>query len=91
MPARVNNNVISMSAGIAGMTKVLTPDAIRAQRAAARRCARALNALCRRHGARLQVTGLASIMSWHRDRSRDPRPADLAAADTKGQDLVFST
>jgi len=88
-----NNNVVSMAAGIAGMTKVLTPDAIRILNARGDALRDGLNALFRRHGARLQVTGLGSIMNLHATARADAAPIrspeDLAGADPLVKDLVF--
>ena len=84
-----NNNVISMAAGIAGMTKVLTPAATRALNGRGTALREALNALCRRHGAKLQATGLGSIMSLHATDRPIRGPGDLAAADSGIRDLVF--
>jgi len=84
-----NNNVISMAAGIAGMTKVLTPNAITALNARGTALRDALNALFRERDARLQVTGLGSIMSVHATHRPIRAPQDLAAADPDIKDLVF--
>jgi glutamate-1-semialdehyde 2,1-aminomutase len=84
-----NNNVISMAAGIAGMRDVFTPAACEALNAQGDALRERLNTICRRHGARLQVTGLGSIMSFHGTDAPIRAPADLARADTAIKDLVF--
>jgi glutamate-1-semialdehyde 2,1-aminomutase len=84
-----NNNVVSMAAGIAGMTRVFTPAACRALNGRGTALREALNAVCRRHGAALQVTGLGSIMSLHAIATPIRAPADLAGADPAVRDLVF--
>ncbi|MCW5772302.1 MAG: aminotransferase class III-fold pyridoxal phosphate-dependent enzyme [Rhodospirillaceae bacterium] len=84
-----NNNVVSMAAGIAGMTEVLTPAALETLNARGDALREALNALFRRRGARLQVTGLGSIMNLHATGAPIRSPADLAGADPLVKDLLF--
>lgn len=84
-----NNNVISMAAGIAGMTKVLTPAALAGLNARGTALREALNALFRRRGAKLQATGLGSILSLHATERPIRNPDDLAGADGEIKDLVF--
>jgi glutamate-1-semialdehyde 2,1-aminomutase len=84
-----NNNVISMAAGIAGMTKVLTPEAIRALNARGDRLRGDLNAMFRRRGAKLTATGLGSIIGLHGTAGPVRTLGDLAAADPAIKDLVF--
>jgi glutamate-1-semialdehyde 2,1-aminomutase len=84
-----NNNVISMAAGIAGMTKVLTPEAIRALNDRGDALRHDLNALFRRRDVRLQATGLGSIIGLHGTGQPIRNPDDLAAADPAIKDLVF--
>lgn len=84
-----NNNVISMAAGIAGMTKVLTPAAIRAVNARGDRLRDSLNAMFRRRRAKLSATGLGSIVGLHGTDRPVRSTADLAAADPAIKDLVF--
>ena len=84
-----NNNVISMAAGIAGMAKVLTPEAIRAVNARGDRLRDGLNAMFRRRGAKLSATGLGSIVGLHGTDRPIRTTADLAASDPAIKDLVF--
>ena len=84
-----NNNVISMAAGIAGMTKVLTPEAIRALNARGDALRDALNAMFSRRGAKLTATGLGSIVGLHGTARPVRNPDDAAAADPAIKDLVF--
>jgi glutamate-1-semialdehyde 2,1-aminomutase len=84
-----NNNVISMAAGIAGMTKVLTPEAIRALNARGDALRDDLNAVFRRRGAKLSATGLGSIIGLHATDRPIRNPDDLAGADPAIKDLVF--
>ncbi len=84
-----NNNVISMAAGIAGMTKVLTPDAIRGLNECGTKLRETLNALFRRRGVGLQATGLGSILNLQATARPIRSPDDLAAVDPAIKDLVF--
>ena len=74
-----NNNVLTMSAGVAGLTRVYTPEA--AERLTARGDAlrEELNALGRRHGVPVQATGVGSILGVHIQEQPIRRPADTAA------------
>src|SRR6185503_11328603 len=60
-----NNNVVTMAAGIAGLTRVFTPAAAEALNARGDALRGRLNALCRDRGASFQFTGIGSLMSAH--------------------------
>ncbi len=60
-----NNNVLSMAAGYAGMSKIFTPDVANALFERGETLRSALNALAEGHGARLRWTGLGSLMTAH--------------------------
>ena len=82
-----NNNVVSMAAGLAGLTEVYTPEA------AGRHTARG-NALRERladavAGAGLQVTGVGSLMAFHATTAAVRRPEDLVDADPRRLELLF--
>jgi glutamate-1-semialdehyde 2,1-aminomutase len=74
-----NNNTLTMAAGLAGLTQVLTPARSRDLNARGDRLRDGLNALFARRGAKLAVSGLGSVMNLH--------PACGASATVK--DLVF--
>ena len=84
-----NNNVLSMSAGIAGLGSVYTPAAAQAlnQRGDAMR--EALNRLCGEHGVGLQFTGLGSLMNLQPTRAPIRNVADLQHTDARLRDLFF--
>jgi glutamate-1-semialdehyde 2,1-aminomutase len=84
-----NNNVLTMSAGIAGLTEVFTPGAADALRERGERFRDRLNALCRAAGASMQFTGCGSIMGVHFTASLIRCPADAAGSDTRLRDLFF--
>lgn len=60
-----NNNVLSMSAGYAGFTRVLTPDAIRRVNDLGDRMRRAMNDALERYGVAGIVVGRGSLMNLH--------------------------
>jgi glutamate-1-semialdehyde 2,1-aminomutase len=76
-----NNNTVTMAAGVAGLTKVLTPERSRNLNARGERLRDGLNELFTRCGAALRVTGLGSVMNLH----AAGKPAAAAAI----KDLVF--
>ena len=60
-----NNNVVSMSAGIAGLSQVLTPDALTQLHARGDRLREALNAAAAELEAPVHVSGRGSLMTIH--------------------------
>ena len=84
-----NNNVVTMAAGIAGLTKVFTPAAAQALNARGEALRGRLNALCRDRGARFQFTGIGSLMSAHATDRPIRTPADAAAADAAVEGVFF--
>jgi len=84
-----NNNVVTMAAGIAGLTRVFTPAAAQALNARGDALRARLNALCRDRRARFQFTGLGSLMSAHATDRPIRTPADAAGADAAVAGLFF--
>ena len=84
-----NNNVLTMSAGHAGMTQVFTPDAADELFARGEALRGRLNALARSHGARMQWMGLGSLMTAHFQSGTVRCPADTAMGDAALRDLFF--
>jgi glutamate-1-semialdehyde 2,1-aminomutase len=60
-----NNNVLTMNAGLVGLTEIYTPERARALNGWGDGLRRRLNATVRRHGLRMQFTGYGSMMSVH--------------------------
>ena len=60
-----NNNVLTMNAGLVGLTEIYTPERAHALNEWGDGLRRRLNALVRRHGLPMQFTGLGSMMSAH--------------------------
>src|SRR6201995_429860 len=56
-----NNNVLTMSAGLVGLTEVYTPDAARGLNARGDALRGRLNAVCEEAGAPIQFTGIGSM------------------------------
>ena len=84
-----NNNLLTMAAGIAGLTEVFTPEAADALRVRGDGFRDRLNALCRAAGAAMQFTGCGSIMNVHFTAASIRNPADAAGADARLRDLFF--
>jgi glutamate-1-semialdehyde 2,1-aminomutase len=60
-----NNNVLTMNAGLVGLTEIYTPARARALNEWGDRLRQRLNAAVRRPGFKMQFTGLGSMMSVH--------------------------
>ncbi|MFM1988104.1 MAG: hypothetical protein RJA99_1061 [Pseudomonadota bacterium] len=84
-----NNNVLTMAAGHAGLTRVLTRDALDAVNARGERLRAALNAVFARHGVALQATGLGSLLTLHATDRPIRSARDLAGSDPRVKDLLF--
>jgi len=84
-----NNNVLTMSAGLAGLTEVYTPDAARVLNARGDALRERLNGLCRAQNAPMQFTGIGSMLAVHFTRERVASPADAAKGDQKLKELFF--
>jgi glutamate-1-semialdehyde 2,1-aminomutase len=84
-----NNNVMTMSAGYAGLTKLFTPEAAGtlAERGEAMRAR--LNALCSKEGVAMQFTGVGSLMNAHFLNGEVRRVDDLAVVDGRLRQLLF--
>jgi glutamate-1-semialdehyde 2,1-aminomutase len=60
-----NNNVLTMNAGLVGLTDLYTPERARALNEWGDQLRRRLNAVVRRQGLEMQFTGLGSMMAAH--------------------------
>src|SRR5437870_3502590 len=60
-----NNNVLTMNAGLVGLTEIYIPERARALNAWGDGLRQRLNAVVRRHGLAMQFTGLGSMFSVH--------------------------
>jgi glutamate-1-semialdehyde 2,1-aminomutase len=60
-----NNNVLTMNAGLVGLTEIYTPERARTLNAAGDRLRGHLNAVARSHRLAMQFTGLGSMIAVH--------------------------
>jgi glutamate-1-semialdehyde 2,1-aminomutase len=84
-----NNNVLTMNAGLAGLTEVYTPEAAIALNARGDALRERLNKLCRTADAPVQFTGIGSMLAVHTMRGAVRSPADAARGDAKLKELFF--
>jgi len=84
-----NNNVMTMAAGYAGLTKLFTPEAAGALAERGDAMRSRLNALCAKEGVAFQFTGLGSLMNGHFVTGEVHSTDDLAAVDGRLRQLLF--
>jgi len=60
-----NNNVLTMNAGLAGLTEIYTPERARTLNASGDRLRQRLNAVVQQHGLAMQFTGRGSMIAVH--------------------------
>lgn len=84
-----NNNVLSMAAGYAGLTKLYPPDAADALSERGEMLRARLNGLCQAADVALQFTGVGSVMNAHFVRGTVLRPRDIADVDKRLRQLFF--
>ena len=84
-----NNNVLTMTAGLTGLTEVYTPQAAMELNARGETLRNRLNALCRAADAPLQFTGIGSMLAVHTMRGVIACPEDAAKSDAKLKELFF--
>lgn len=82
-----NNNVLSMAAGLAGLTKVLSDERLDALNARGDRLRTALNAVMGPHG--WVATGRGSLIGVHPVSGPVNSPADIGGADDRRRELFF--
>lgn len=84
-----NNNVISMAAGAAGLTRVYTPAEAELLNRRGEELRRRLNELCTERGAQLQFTGIGSLMNAHATTEPIVRPSDADERQQAIKALLF--
>jgi glutamate-1-semialdehyde 2,1-aminomutase len=82
-----NNNVLSMAAGLAGLTQVLDDARLEALNARGDRLREQLNAVMAPHG--WVATGMGSMVGFHPVSGPVRSLADLADADDRRRELLF--
>ncbi len=84
-----NNNVLTMNAGLVGLTRIYTPERASALNEWGDALRQRLNALVRRHGLRMQFTGIGSMMSAHMTDRPIRSEADAALGNRALADLFW--
>ena len=84
-----NNNVLTMAAGHAGLTKLFTPEAAGALADRGDAMRTRLNALCAGEGVAIQFTGIGSLMNAHFVGGEVRSTDDLAPIDARLRQLLF--
>ena len=84
-----NNNTLTMTAGLAGLTEVFTPEACVTLNARGDGLRAALNDLFMRYQLRLTATGMGSMITLHPVAGGIRSPEDLAHADKRLRQLLF--
>ena len=84
-----NNNVLTMSAGLAAMGQVFPPEAVAPFNARGDSLRERLNALAREQGAPMQATGRGSMMTLHFLEGAIRSPADAARGNAELRELLF--
>lgn len=84
-----NNNVMTMAAGVAGLSRVLTRSAMDDLNRRGDRLRDRLNALFVGDGARFQATGFGSLLAIHPTQAPIRSPEDLQSADDRLRELLF--
>ena len=82
-----NNDVVTMAAGHAGLTEVLTPDALDALNTRGEALRAALNGSFAAAGLGITATGIGSVMAIHFRSGPIHAPADLAGEDPRLKQL----
>jgi glutamate-1-semialdehyde 2,1-aminomutase len=84
-----NNNVVSMAAGVATLTEVLTTDVLAATNARGDRLRGGLNDVFTRQGIPMCAIGTGSLMNLHGTPGPVQSVDDLSAADDRWKELLF--
>lgn len=84
-----NNNVLSMAAGLAGVSEVLTPSAIAGLNELGDRLRDGLNALFADVDAPMCATGVGSLVAFHTRRGPIRTPHDAELGDDRLKEIVF--
>jgi glutamate-1-semialdehyde 2,1-aminomutase len=84
-----NNNVLSMAAGYAGLTRVYTPDVAERHTARGDKLREDLTATIRAAAAPFRVTGVGSLLAIHATTAPVRSVADLAGTEPRLLELLF--
>ena len=84
-----NNNVLTMAAGVAALTRLLDHELLDELNAKGAALRRTLNTIARDHQVCLQFTGTGSLIGMHATRNRIGNQDDLVDSDDRIRELVF--
>ncbi|WP_137177879.1 aspartate aminotransferase family protein [Roseomonas sp. AR75] len=84
-----NNNTLTMSAGIAALEEIYTPEEARAHNARGDALRATLNGIARRQDVPVQVTGRGSMMAFHVAQQPPRNAAEAAAGSQPLKELLF--
>jgi glutamate-1-semialdehyde 2,1-aminomutase len=84
-----NNNTLTMSAGLKGITEIFTPDACVMLNARGEALKARVNALFMSYQAPMQMTGIGSLLCVHPIAGNITSPDDAAGADVRIKRLLF--
>jgi glutamate-1-semialdehyde 2,1-aminomutase len=84
-----NNNVLTMHAGLVGLTEIYTPERARTLNAFGDRLRERLNALLRRHALAMQFTGIGSMLAVHMTTAPIRSEEDVARGNAALRDLFW--
>jgi glutamate-1-semialdehyde 2,1-aminomutase len=84
-----NNNTLTMSAGIAALSEIYTPDVAVRHNANGEALRDALNALARKHDVPMLVTGRGSMMAFHFGPAAPRNAAEAGAMNQPLKELLF--
>lgn len=84
-----NNNVVSMAAGLAGLTRVYTPEVAAEHTATGDRLRSRLQQVVEEVGAPVTVTGCGSLMTFHPTRVPPRCAEDVTGTDRRPVELLF--
>ena len=84
-----NNNTLTMSAGIAALSEIYTPEVAIAHNADGDALRASLNGRAEAHGMPMVVTGRGSMMAFHFATAAPRDAAEASAGNTAMKDLLF--
>lgn len=84
-----NNNTLTMTAGVVGLTQIYTPEACLALNARGDRLRERLNELFMTSQVRMKATGMGSMMTVHPVGGDIRKPEDTEHADKRLKQLLF--
>ena len=84
-----NNNTLTMTAGLAGLTEIFTPEACVELNTRGDRLREALNDMFMRYQVRMRATGKGSMITVHPVAGELRSPADTEKADARLKRLLF--